>query len=387
MDNTISKGNLIFSLLECIDLVHPSILEDVVKAGYLVWKTTEKLNLSDEVQSEAVSATLLSIIGSIKERSPNFLSINELFTDSVSNTNNILNMYTDFSHYHTWFDYNGKKEVTIKDIIPSCIKLVDYLKTVDYSTPISLDALQLPQKLESHFYDILNDDHVKSEFRDPFLEQILFNGVQWSHQTFSLQSLEKLSLFLLKLLHIKKPHIAIHSYITGEIAHLLSQSQNLSTKQATLIKIAGYVQHLGKIGFPNHLLEKGAPLSKHEKALLHNSPYFTFKILKHLDCYKEVIIWSSFDYRLNENKKKKRIPLEIEILQLSDVYVTLRDLNQRTKSPIDEVIRQLQEKSENELNENLIYSLKRQLGKVEYLRQSSKEKAENILFAKNKTTA
>jgi len=379
---SISKGNILFSLLECLDLVHPSIIEDSVKAGYLVWKTTSSLNLSQEVQAEAVSATLLSILGTIKERSPNTISLYICYSENLLHTIDILKQHEELSQYTSWYEKESSSELTLKDIIPNTLKLVDYLKKIDIQSITNLDSLDVAEKLKPHFLQILEDPHVRSDLSDPFLEQILYNSVQWTPTLFDLDSFEQFTFFLMQLLNVKKPATAIHSYVTGEVASLLAQAHALDSRQSRLIKYSGYVQHLGKIGFPSHLLEKGAPLSQHEKALLHNSPYFTFKILKHIETYKEVIIWASFDHRGSESQTKKKTSIEIDLLRIADLYVSLRSTSLEKNTAIDEVLRQLQEKANGLISDDLIHLLKRNLGKVEALRESAQTKAEKVLFAK-----
>ena len=381
MDRTISKGNLVFTILEIIDLIHPNIMEDVIKTSYLVWKTTEALSLSKDIQAEAVAASLLSVIGCIKNTSPEISRLQECFDTSLVMTTSLLSTYSPFNTYVVLYSSDTSKDLTIKDIIPNAIKVIDYLKQTPLSDLTSLDNLGIPKKLASYFLTILKEDQLHHDFNDPFLEQLIYNGVHWVEIPFNLVHLEQFSLFLLSLLSLKKPSIALHSYTAGEIAELLAKNEGLSESQSTLIKLSSYLQHLGKIGVPNDILEKGSPLSHHEKALLHNSPYFTFKMLKHIDIYKEIIIWASFNHRSSDLPKRKATTLEIDIIHLSDVYVTLRNIHQESEGTIDEVIRQLQKKAGIELSEHLIYALKRQLGKIESVRQLSQEKAESLLFA------
>ena len=124
----------------------------------------------------------------------------------------------------------------------------------------------------------------------------------------------------------KSPREKMHSERVGNTAASIAEWMNLPEEQVNLIRIAGYLHDIGKIGIPEGILNKRAKLNKQEWETMKLHSEKSWRILENTEDYKEIsnIVlchhekWDGSGYP--RGLAGKEIPIEARIITIADSF-------------------------------------------------------------------
>ena len=127
-----------------------------------------------------------------------------------------------------------------------------------------------------------------------------------------------------------------HSEETAEFAELIAKGLNLSQTMIEQAGVGGYLHDVGKIIFPDYILNKHAPLSKQEREIIQMHPFYGMTYAKHIlrntdEFWNEIIDVILFHHeRINGSGyptglKGDYIPLLAKIVAVADVYSAMTE--------------------------------------------------------------
>lgn len=94
---------------------------------------------------------------------------------------------------------------------------------------------------------------------------------------------------MINALDAKDPYTCGHSDRVAQFARQIARTLGLSQQECEEIYVAGLVHDIGKVGVPDHILQKPGSLTKEEFAEIKKHPQIGFDILKHLHPLKYVL--------------------------------------------------------------------------------------------------
>jgi len=124
----------------------------------------------------------------------------------------------------------------------------------------------------------------------------------------------------------KSPREKMHSERVGNIASSIAEWMGLSEEKVNLIRIAGYLHDIGKIGIPETVLNKKSKLNKQEWETMKLHAEKSWRILENTTDYKEIsnIVlchhekWDGSGYPSGLGGEE--IPMESRIITIADSY-------------------------------------------------------------------
>lgn len=87
----------------------------------------------------------------------------------------------------------------------------------------------------------------------------------------------------------KDPYTKGHSERVSKYSVLLGKHLNLSTEELKLLEIGGLFHDIGKLGIPDHILQKNSKLTDHEYDEIKNHPSIGEKILSSAAIFQEIV--------------------------------------------------------------------------------------------------
>ncbi|MDD5701262.1 MAG: diguanylate cyclase [Dehalococcoidales bacterium] len=142
-----------------------------------------------------------------------------------------------------------------------------------------------------------------------------------------------------------------HSKKVSKCAHDIAVEMGFSEEKSDIIRIAGLLHDIGKIGVSDDILSKNASLSDSEWKPIHAHPAMGVSILKHVDSIKDCLPGVLYHHEhfdgsgYPQGLKGENIPLDARILAVADSYDamtssrTYRKIPMTSEDAVEELIR------------------------------------------------
>ena len=158
---------------------------------------------------------------------------------------------------------------------------------------------------------------------------------------------------LSKSIEEKDPYTAGHGEKVSEFAVKIGEKFGLPKKDIDLLRTAGVLHDIGKIGIPDFILLKKGKLTDDEYLIMKEHPKKGYEILKQVNEFEDTVAkwvlhhherWDGSGYP--EGLSGEEIPIQARILTLADVYHALiSDRPYRSALSKEEAIKIIQEES------------------------------------------
>lgn len=232
---------------------------------------------------------------------------NNKFLSNVIKTNKasiLTNFYTKPS--------NNFPAVLIKYGFETCV----FVPLISKDKPIGLLLLLSKEKREYKKREI--------QYIEGISQQLVraLDNIQHSGEDMNIGSVFK----FIKTIGLDDPYTIKHSLQVAELAYELGRHLDLSEAELGLIKFAGLLHDVGKVGIPEQILNKPSALDDYEWKIMKKHPEKSAEIIKEIDYLKEAVScilhhhekWDGTGYP--EGLKGNDIPFFSRILAICDTY-------------------------------------------------------------------
>jgi len=268
-----------FSALKAIDEIDRAIL-GILDTDKIV--NTILTRMGDVVPCQAVSVSLLDLIGTgtvrtytrkVKSGSRRSLKLPRLKPDEVQTLNK--------NPHHLFID--------VPQAIPSYLKpLVD-----DGLESFLVLPIFLKEKLAGIIFLGFSHQHNKSEEDVTHARQLADQASVALSNVHLVDDLARLNwgtlIALARAVDAKSPWTAGHSERVTDLALKIGQAMGLEKKNLDVLRRAGLLHDIGKIGTPAAILEKKGKLTDEEYQIVKNHPSMGARILEPISAYAQVI--------------------------------------------------------------------------------------------------
>lgn len=159
----------------------------------------------------------------------------------------------------------------------------------------------------------------------------LLKNLEHSMKHQSPQLEEGLVIMLSKIVEVRSEETGDHVNRVADISYLLAEGYGFSSDEAKILKAASALHDIGKIGIPDHILNKPAKLDEKEFAIMKEHSLIGFELLRNMDLkvfeigavvalqHHEKWDGTGYPYGLEGDE----ISLEARIVQVADVFEAL----------------------------------------------------------------
>lgn len=251
-------------------------------------------------------------------------------------------------HHHThWSDYPGLGVPEQVSELANCIYLADRVdilsvrgieqtenillardgivekilaKRGDWFAPALVDAFLANARSEA-FWFRLERGHVSQYAREWV--------VRCPSQPLEFATLRDLVYLFSMVVDAKSAFTSEHSDGVANLARHIGQLFALPERSCELLELAGLLHDIGKLRVPDEILEKPAPLSPEEFAVMRRHSFDTLDIIKNIHGLEEVAQWASQHHERADGSgypfhlRGDQLALEARILAVADVFQAL----------------------------------------------------------------
>lgn len=175
----------------------------------------------------------------------------------------------------------------------------------------------------------------KEDFWTPFASSSVsvaqLPGRQGKGKEVDSDSLISLARLFSKIVDFRSSFTATHSSGVAACAEALARAAGWSVEDCTLMRVAGFLHDLGKLGVPAEMLDKPGPLSEEESAVVKLHAFHTFRILNKIQALELIKCWASFHHVRNDGSgypahiDASSLPLACRMMAVADTFTALTE--------------------------------------------------------------
>ena len=168
---------------------------------------------------------------------------------------------------------------------------------------------------------------------------------------------------LVGVIDARDPNLNGHSRYVQEVTMLFYRYLPPNLKRElnpVSLEYAALMHDVGKLGVPEAVLNKPAPLNEEEWKIMKNRPRTGVKILSPLHSFTEIFPWIEYHHERPDGKgyyglEKDKIPLAARVIAVADTYsaITMRRSYKKPRSH-EEAIAMIREVAGTQLDRELV---------------------------------
>lgn len=271
-------NELLLAISEVIDIADSALMLHQQRTTYIAIKMARLTNLNDYEIETLFLAAILHDIGALttaeKVKLHEFQKVDihkhcdlgyKLFNDLSwlkASSKIVLQHHNYWETYDTPINHPStllSQILFLADLIERKIKKGHYILLQKHYVTKEIEALG-----SNVVHPYVIDLFIKASKSDKFWFELDTNQVQdvlssmltKKYVNLSIEHLNDFSVFLRKLIDFRSPSTANHSAGVGICASCLAKLYSFSDEEVQLMKIAGNLHDIGKLGVPERLLEK-----------------------------------------------------------------------------------------------------------------------------------
>lgn len=124
----------------------------------------------------------------------------------------------------------------------------------------------------------------------------------------------------------KDPYTGGHTKRVSMFSEMIAKELHLSPQELLDVRMSAALHDIGKIGVPDYILQKKAPLNDEEFQIMKEHPRIGFEILQHIEGIEAVTSGMRFHHERPDGKgypygmKEGEIPLCAQIISVADTF-------------------------------------------------------------------
>jgi len=353
----INLHEAIYSLTDALDLVGVTHIHHGKRVAYLATAFAETLGWPAAQCDQLFLAAMLHDCGVSRTRV--HLKLREFSWEDerdhckigaamLSQCRQLASLADVVLHHHThWSAYAGLDVPTEVSELANCIYLADRVdilsvggiektdnillardeivdkivaKRGDWFAPALVDAFLANARSEA-FWFRLERGHV-SQYAREWVVRCPRHPIEFAELR------DLINLFAI-VVDAKSAFTSEHSDGVASLARHIGQLFDLPERSCELLELAGLLHDIGKLRVPDEILEKPAPLSAEEFAVMRRHSFDTLDIIKNIHGLEEVAQWASQHHERADGSgypfhlRADQLALEARILAVADVFQAL----------------------------------------------------------------
>ncbi len=302
MMKLISLTELLMAISRALDAMHPALHAHQARTCLIACRLGLKLGLPAQELRQLFCAALLHDIGAIGLKTRlDLLEFEEVDAYQHAFMGAALVEKSEFLkdtapiiayHHIVWDDGAGKMyQGQAVPELSHLIHLSDRIEVHCHGDNVLARAQTIRQTIASESGRTFKPEYVQAflavsshdifwfELAENNLDALLVDLIPDVQMSVSLDALEGFAEFLSLVVDSRSRFTARHSSGVACAAKFLAEKMKLSVDEIQEIEIAGFLHDIGKLAIPVELLEKAAPLTPDERALMKSHVYKTYQIL------------------------------------------------------------------------------------------------------------
>ncbi|MBF0503192.1 MAG: HD domain-containing protein [Candidatus Riflebacteria bacterium] len=347
--------DLLSALSEVTNWVSPELMHHHRQVAYMAWNIGEELGMPAQDLDDLVMAGLMHDIGAftLKKRLETLQFEMTTGREHAEQGYLLMRGFEPFAHaaemvrYHHLPWQNGQgAEASGKPVSLGChlLHLADRIAVlIDRRVEVLGQVPRIRSAIESHADSLFNPELIKCFSRRSVQEALWLDMVSSSIES-TLRRISPLSVLNLNIegllslgnlfrcvIDFRSPFTATHSSGVAASACTLAGLMRLPDHTCRLMRVAGYLHDLGKLGVPTEILEKPDKLTLEETNVVRHHPYGSIRSLEAIVDLREITAWgalhheringSGYPFHLNTGK----LPLEVRIMAVADVFTAVTE--------------------------------------------------------------
>ena len=153
---------------------------------------------------------------------------------------------------------------------------------------------------------------------------------------------------IMNTLFEKSPRDKMHSERVGNISALIAERLGFDKEHVNIIRVAGWLHDIGKIGIPENILNKESDLNEQEWVIMKTHPEKSWRILENTFEFFEIADFVLYHHEKWDGSgypnglKGEEIPIETRIISVADAYDAMAyNRSYREKIKLSEAIKEL----------------------------------------------
>lgn len=354
-DPIVMLDNLVLSLSDSLDLIHPSVVDHQQRVAYIALRLGRAMGYGPAALSDLMYAAVLHDIGalSVEEKVAMMRIDFERHSNHVELGADLLGGCTHFAkaseyvrfHHYSWGEEEDWGDLTGEIRLSSnAIHLADYVdRFIDRNVSIleqvkavrneisRLEGTRFSPALAKCFQELSVQESFWLDFSSTRIYRVLLDMIAWPRVELHLGELENIGKIFSQIVDFRSPFTATHSAGVGTVARELARRMHFSEKSCRLMLVAGFLHDLGKVAVPNSILEKPGKLDPGEFDVIRAHTYYTHQILSTIGGFEDIASWAAFHHERLDGKgypfhlSGSELSLGSRIMCVADVFTAVTE--------------------------------------------------------------
>lgn len=354
-DPIVMLDNLVLSLSDSLDLIHPSVVDHQQRVAYIALRLGRAMGYGPAALADLMYAAVLHDIGALSvEEKVSMMKIDfERHSNHAELGSSLLRCCTHFAkasdfvrfHHHSWGEEEDWRDSTEEIRLSSnAIHLADYVdRFIDRGVGILDQAKVIRNKISRMGKTRFSPDLVKCfqelavqesfwlDFTSSRIYRVLLDIIVWPRVELQLGELEQVGKIFSQIVDFRSPFTATHSVGVGTVARELARRMYFSEKSCRLMHVAGFLHDLGKVAVPNSILDKPGKLDPGEFDVIRAHTYYTYQILSTIGGFEDIAAWAAFHHERLDGKgypfhlSGSELSLGSRIMCVADVFTAVTE--------------------------------------------------------------
>lgn len=343
MNNNVNLKSFFLSLSELLDKGNKSISQHQLRTAYIAWKIGEKIDLSEIQLNNLLIAALVHDIGalSLEDKLNIYHSeAEDIFLHSyqgwyvLQKINGFSEIANAVKYHHTSY-----KELGDNEILAQIINISDYIDRLLSNSQVFLmqkdfviEAVTTNENLhpklkniiltianpEKFWFDLNSDNIINILFQAPICEKKLEDDL-----------IKSLAFLIKDIVDFKSPFTVSHSNAVMYCAYTLGKILNFGEHELNNLVLSALLHDVGKLTVPTAIIMKNGALTKLEKAIMMQHPYYTYRFLKNAGYSKNIYYPAASHHEGLDGKgypfkfSAKNLNISEKLLAVCDIFVAL----------------------------------------------------------------